>query len=432
MTESIATPVVQKPEISTARRRYALFALALGGFGIGSAEFVSMGLLPGIAQSLLPDTMAVDPEQGIAHAGLMISAYALGVVIGAPTLALLAVTMSRSRMIVLMAGALALGTLLSALMPTFELGLLARFVAGVPHGAYFGLASLLAASLMGPGNQGKGVALAMSGLTVANLAGVPVLTAIGQAAGWRVAYGIIALIFGATVILLVRAVPRQEKPVGRRLIDELRAFRRLQLWVVMGIAAIGFAGAFAVFSYISDIARNVAGAPASFVPWLLAAAGLGMTIGNLLGGWAADRSLFGTLLGTFPVYIGALVAMVLSAHSPTGLILTFFLVNLANAVLIPPMQTWLIRIAGRSEVLGASLNHASFNVANALGAALGGAVIAAGLGFEAPILIALALSVLGMGMVVTALTLLRIRSRRRIAQLESADIAFTSRQRTAA
>lgn len=432
MTESLATPVAQDHEIPAARRRYALFALALGGFGIGSAEFVSMGLLPGIADSLLPELMAVDPEAGIAHAGLMISAYALGVVVGAPTLALLAVTMSRSRMIVVMAAALAVGTLFSALMPTFQLGLLARFVAGVPHGAYFGIASLLAASLMGPGSQGKGVALAMSGLTVANLAGVPVLTALGQAFGWRLTYLAIFGVFALTVVLLVRAVPRQEKPVGRRLIDELRAFRRLQLWVVMGIAAIGFAGAFAVFSYISDIAQSVAGAPAGFVPWLLAAAGLGMTIGNLLGGWAADRSLFGTLLGTFPVYIGALVAMALSSHTATGLLVTFFVVNLANSVLVPPMQTWLIRIAGRSEVLGASLNHASFNVANALGAALGGAVIAAGLGYEAPVLIALALAVLGLAMVVTALVLLRLRARRRLAQLESAHIVLASRQRTAA
>ena len=196
----------------------------------------------------------------------------------------------------------------------------------------------------------------------------------------------------------------------------------------MGIAAIGFAGAFAVFSYIADIAEKVAGAPHAFVPWLLAAAGLGMTIGNVVGGGAADRSLVGTLLGTFPVYILALVAMLASAHSPVGLMVTFFLVNLANAVLNPPMQTWLIRIAGRSEVLGASLNHASFNVANALGAALGGAVIAAGLGYRAPIVIALVLATLGMAMVVTALVLLRLRSARRLAQLEQADIALMRRQ----
>ena len=169
--------------LSPTRRRIALMALALGGFGIGSAEFVSMGLLPQIAQGLLPEMMAADPEQGVARAGWAITAYALGVVVGAPLLSLLAVRLSRTRLIVVFAGLLCVSTLASGLMPSFELTLLARFIAGLPHGAYLGVASLLAASLMGPGSQGKGAAVALSGLTVANLVGVPMLTALGQAAG---------------------------------------------------------------------------------------------------------------------------------------------------------------------------------------------------------------------------------------------------------
>src|SRR5699024_1039537 len=178
-------------EIPARRRTFALLALALGGVGIGASEFATMGLLPGIADGLLGTQMAADPEAGIARAGHLITAYALGVVVGAPVLALLSVRWSRTSMITALAVALAAGTVLSALMPTFELTVAARFLAGVPHGAYFGVASLLAASLMGPGSQGKGVAVALSGLTVANLVGVPLMTALGQVAGWRAVYLVI-------------------------------------------------------------------------------------------------------------------------------------------------------------------------------------------------------------------------------------------------
>lgn len=404
---------IAPPPLTPARRRLALLAIALGGFGIGSSEFVTMGLLPGIAHGLLGDQMAADPEGGIATAGIAITAYALGVVVGAPILAVLSVRWSRSSMIIALAAALAAGTVLSAIMPTFELTVLARFVAGIPHGAYFGVASLLAASLMGPGNQGKGVALALSGLTVANLIGVPVLTAVGQAAGWRAVYLLITLIFVTTVIALKRTIPHEPKPVGRRMVEEVVALKRLQLWVIMGIAAVGFAGGFAVFSYVADITTNVTGAPATAVPWVLAAAGLGMTVGNLIGGAATDRSLNKTLLIGFPIYIAALVGLFLVAHvSLVALLVGFFLVNAANSSLNPAMQTWLIRVAHRSEVLGASLNHAAFNVANALGASLGGAVIAAGFGYEAPMIVSIALACVGFTLVVGTLVGLRVRARR--------------------
>lgn len=414
------------PRLSPTRRRLALLAIALGGFGIGGSEFVSMGLLPGIAEGLMPELMATDPETGIAHAGLAISAYALGVVVGAPALALLSVRWSRTGMIIALAVALAAGTLLSAVMPTFELTVLARFLAGIPHGAYFGVASLLAASLMGPGNQGKGIALALSGLTVANLLGVPVLTAVGQAAGWRTVYLLITVIFAITVVALRLTLPPEDKPQGRRMVDELAALRRVQLWIVMGIAAIGFAGAFAVFSYVADITTRVTGAPETAVPWVLAVAGLGMTIGNVLGGATTDRSLTGTLLIGFPFYIAALVGLFAVAHvSLVALMIGIFAVNLTNSVLNPAMQTWLIRVARRSEVLGASLNHAAFNVANALGAALGGAVIAAGFGYEAPMAVAIVLASAGFVMVTATLIALRVRARRTLDVLRRHEVPTT-------
>jgi DHA1 family inner membrane transport protein len=370
--------------------------------------------------------MASDPESGIARAGIAITAYALGVVVGAPALALLSVRWSRTTMIMVLAVALAAGTLLSGLMPTFELTVLARFIAGIPHGAYFGVASLLAASLMGPGSQGKGTALALSGLTVANLIGVPILTAIGQSAGWRAVYLLLACVFVATFIALYLTVPHQEKAIGRSMVDELVALKRLQLWIVIGIAAVGFSGAFAVFSYVADITTQVTGAPASSVPWVLAAAGLGMTIGNIVGGITTDRSLKGTLLIGFPLYITALVALFAVAHtSLTALIIAFFVANLVNSSLSPAMQTWMIRIAHRSELLGASMNQAAFNVANALGATLGGAVIAAGFGYKAPMVVAIVLASTGFAMVVATLIALKVRSRRTLQVLREHEETIT-------
>ncbi|HEX7351751.1 MFS transporter [Brachybacterium sp.] len=413
-------------QLSARRRTFALLALALGGMGIGASEFATMGLLPGIADGLLSTQMDTDPEAGIARAGGLITAYALGVVVGAPVLALLSVRWSRTTMITALAIALAAGTVLSAAMPTFELTVLARFLAGVPHGAYFGVASLLAASLMGPGSQGKGVAVALSGLTVANLVGVPLMTALGQVAGWRVVYLVIAGIFLVTVFALRWAVPAQPAVPGRRAVDEIVALRRVQLWVVMGIAAVGFAGGFAVFSYVADITTQVSGASASLVPWVLASAGLGMTLGNILGGVTTDRSLRGTLLVGFPLYIAALVGLFLAAPgSLAGLLIGFFAVNVGSSALGPALQTWLIRVAHRSEVLGASLNHAAFNVANALGAALGGAVIAGGLGFRAPMVVAIMLASMGFLLVVGALLALQLRARRTRAVLREHEETYT-------
>ncbi|WP_314301292.1 MFS transporter [Kocuria palustris] len=408
--------------LSPTRRRIALMALALGGFGIGSAEFVSMGLLPQIAQGLLPEMMAADPEQGVARAGWAITAYALGVVVGAPLLSLLAVRLSRTRLIVVFAGLLCVSTLASGLMPSFELTLLARFIAGLPHGAYLGVASLLAASLMGPGSQGKGAAVALSGLTVANLVGVPMLTALGQAAGWRAAFLTIAAVFALTAVLVATTIPSQPAPQGRRIQDELRAFSRVQLWVVMLIAAVGFAGSFAVFSYIADIGQQVAGMSVGFIPVLLAVAGLGMTIGNAIGGFTTDRSLDRTLLVAFPLYIAAMVLMVSVVTDPVGLSIAFFLTNMGHATLGPAMQTWLMRIAGPSEMLGASLHHAAFNVANALGALLGGMVISAGLGLAAPTVVGLIVASLGFTMLLGSFALLRLRSRRFRRELDTAQV----------
>ena len=381
--------------LTPARRRLALFALALGGFGIGCTEFASMGLLPQIAQSLLPELFGGSPETGIARAGWLVSAYAVGVVVGAPLISFLAARSSRTVMLLVMAAALLLGNLASALVPTFDTLLAVRFLAGLPHGAYFGLASLVAATVMGPGNQAKGVALALSGLTVANVVGVPAMTAIGQAYGWRTAYAAVAVIFALTVIGLWLTVPHQAQHALASRRGELQAFARPQVWIVMGVAAVGVGGFFAIYTYLSQMGRELAGLPAGAIPWLLAVVGVGMTIGNVVGGISADRSARRTMAVGFPALAAALLLMGALAGSSAGIFVAGFVMSLVNSYIMPSIQSWLITAAGPAELMGASLNHAAFNVANSIGALLGGAVISAGFGYRSPALVACALAVVG-------------------------------------
>jgi DHA1 family inner membrane transport protein len=382
-------------DLTPMRRWCALLALALGGFAIGATEFVAMGLLPNIAQDLLPDLYHRSSAEGIARAGWLISAYALGVVVGAPLFAVLAIRVSRTKLLLALLGIFVLGTVASALLPSFGLVLVSRFAAALPHGAYFGTASLVAARIMGPGSQGKGIAIVLSGLTISNVVGVPAITWLGQQAGWRTAYLGVAGIFVLTLVAVLLAVPRQPAEPGRSARQELRIFRLPQAWLMMGAAAIGFGGFFAVYSYIAEVVTQVTGKPLSFVPWVLVAIGLGMTVGNLLGGWAADRNLRLTLLAGTPMLIAALAGMALIAHTTTGLLAAAFAIGAANAVLIPSIQSRLISIGGEAQLIAAALNHSAFNVGNSLGALLGGAVIAAGFGYLAPTLVGVALAIVG-------------------------------------
>jgi DHA1 family inner membrane transport protein len=397
--------------LTPARRWCALLSLALGGFAIGATEFVAMGLLPNIAADLLPDLYAESSTQGIARAGWMISAYALGVVVGAPLFAVIAIRYSRTRLLLALLAVFIVGTVASAVLPSFGLVVLARFAAALPHGAYFGTASLVAASIMGPGSQGKGIAIVLSGLTVSNVIGVPAITWLGQQYGWRVAYLSVAGIFVLTLVAVLLAVPHQKAEPGASARSELRIFRIPQAWLMMAAAAIGFGGFFAVYSYIAEVVTHVTRQSAGFVPWVLAAIGIGMTVGNLLGGWAADRNLRLTLLAGTPVLIASLVAVALFSRTPAGLLLSAFAVGAANALVIPSLQTRLIRISGDAQLIAAALNHSAFNVGNSLGAILGGAAIAAGLGYLAPTLVGVGLTVLGYILLIVSLRLDRRRPR---------------------
>ena len=400
--------------LTPARIRLALLALALGGFAIGATEFVAMGLLPNIAADLLPHLYASSPEEATAQAGWMISAYALGVVVGAPTIAAAAARLPRKTLLLWLLVTFTLGTIGAAVAPTFGLVLVARFIAALPHGAYFGIASLVAASLMGPGKRGRGVAFVLSGLTISNVIGVPVVTWIGQQAGWRVAYLVVAAIFALTFVAVALAVPWRPGNAHATMRRELTAFTRTQVWFALAIGAIGFGGLFALYTYIAPLVTEVAGLPEGAVPLMLVCCGLGMTVGNAVGGAMADRSVKRTMLSGFAVLMVALVALGLLAQNVFALAAGTFLVGASASVISPAIQTRLMDVARDSQSIAAALNHSALNIGNSLGAFLGGLAIAAGFGYRAPIWVGLVLTVCGLVLAIGTFALDRVRAARGI------------------
>ncbi|MBC7590115.1 MAG: MFS transporter [Salinibacterium sp.] len=386
-----------------------------------------MGLLPILAADLLPQLWAQSHELANAQAGWLVSAYALGVVVGAPTIAALAARFPRKQLLLACVAVFTVGTVASALLPTFGLVLAARFVAALPHGAYFGIAALVAASLMGPGKRGRGVALVLSGLTIANVVGVPAITFLGQQAGWRVAYLVVAAVFALTFIAVMLVVPFQHGDANATMTRELRAFTRPQVWLALLIGSLGFGGFFAVYTYVSPLATNVTALDISLVPFVLVAAGLGMTIGNFFGGRGADHSVMGTLFICFGLFAISLAGLALTGQNPVGLFVFVFLIGGSAAALSPAIQTRLMDVAGDSQTLAAAINHSALNIGNSLGAWLGGVTIAAGLGYLSPAWVGLLLCVPGVTLAVISVLVQRGSNRRiRHSEDESASIESAS------
>jgi DHA1 family inner membrane transport protein len=302
-------------------------------------------------------------------------------------------------------GLFVIGTVASALAPTFGLVLAGRFVAGLAHGAYFGAAGLLAAAMLGPGSAGRGFAIVLGGLTAANIFGVPLITGLGQAAGWRIAYLAVAAVFLITLLAVLAVVPEVAAAPGGSPRDELAAFRLPQVWLAALVAAIGFGGFFAVNSYIAPITTHVTGLSASAVPWVLAVMGVGMTVGNAIGGIAADRNLKRSVLLGFAAIIAAVAFFGLAARHPAGLIAGAFLVGAATLFSGPALQARLIAVAPGAQLMGAAVNQSASNVSNSIGAALGGAAIAAGWGYLASAWIGVALAVIGLALAVVSFRL---------------------------
>jgi len=359
-------------------------------------EFVVMGLLPNIAQDLLPTQWATDPESAIAQTGLLISLYALGVVVGAPTIAAVVAKYPRHRVMLGLALALTVFNALTFVLPTFELVAVSRFLAGLPHGAYFGIGALVAADALGPGNRAKGVAYVLTGLTVANVVGVPLGTYLGQQTTWRMAFMIVALIFAAAAVCIAIFVPAHAGDPVRTIREELKVFRVGQVWLTLGIGAIGFGAFFAVYSYVAPMITEVSGSAAWVVPIILVLMGLGMTVGNLAGGYLADRDLRRALIGGLVALAIVVALLALTAQWIWAIGFFVFATGLVSAGLSPCIQTRLMDVAGDNQSIAAALNHSALNLGNSLGAFLGGTVIAIGWGYVAPAWIGVVLALGGL------------------------------------
>lgn len=373
----------------------ALLALALGGFGIGVTEFSAMGLLSHLSSDLLPALYATDPEAANAQSGWLISAYAFGVVVGAPTIGILAAKYPRKGLLMILVAGFLAGTLLTILMPSFELVFVARVLSGLPHGAFFGVAALVAVELIGPERRARGVAIVLGGLTIANIVGVPLATWLGQNLHWRAAFVIVFIVFTLTMLSIALWVPRLPGDPSATALNELRAFRKPQVWFALAMGAIGFGGFFAVYSYVDPILTEVTGASGTLVPIALVLIGVGMTIGNFLGGRLADISVPGAVLFAFVAMTGSLLGVLTFVESLVGLLICLTLMGMSASTLSPSIQVRLMDVAEDSKTVAATANHASFNLANGLGAALGSVVIAQGFGYVAPIWVAIALTLGG-------------------------------------
>ncbi|GER23137.1 putative permease of the major facilitator superfamily protein [Zafaria cholistanensis] len=382
-----APAVVRSTRLQGKALLLAVLALALGGFGIGTTEFSIMGLL----QEGAADLGVSNPDMGY-----LISTYALGVVVGAPLLTALGARIPHKTMVLWLTVLFTAANFSSVLAPTYEWMLVTRFLSGLPHGAYFGLAAILAGTLVPAGMRGRAIAWVIMGLNVANVAGVPVVTWLGQQFGWRWMFAAVALTGALTWVGIKVFVPFSPAHAEASIRRELTALRRGQVWLAMATGIVGFGGFFAVYSFISPILTDVTGLPITAVPLVLAVYGLGMVIGGMFGGRLADVSVVGTIVGALAGITVLQVAFGFLSPFAVPAVALVFLLGGAGSVLVPSLQALLMDSAPKAQSLAASLNHSALNIANALGAALGAAVISAGLGYQAPAFLGAGLAALGL------------------------------------
>lgn len=385
---------------------WAVLALAMGGFAIGTTEFVSMGLLPQLARAV---------DVSIPTAGHAISAYAVGVVVGAPLVAFLGARLPRRGVLLGLMAFFVAGNVLTALAGSYELLMVARFLSGLPHGAYFGVASLVAAQLAAPGRAGRAVASVMLGLSVANVLGVPAATWLGQEIGWSAAYWMVALLGLATITLVAAFVPRIAGDTEAHWRTELAALKRPQVILTLLAGAVGFGGMFAVYTYIVPAITEVGGLSESVAPVFLFAFGLGMVAGTWAAGRMADWSIMRSLLIGGVGQGVSLLLFSLLAPTGWGVLPVVFAITTLGSIMVVNLQLRLMRVSSDAPTMGAAMNHASLNIANALGAWLGGLVVAAGWGYRAPGVVGAALAVLGVGFLLTSAVLQRRENQRALA-----------------
>ncbi|MGJ5805674.1 MFS transporter [Streptomyces europaeiscabiei] len=396
----------------------ALLALAIGAFGIGTTEFVIMGVLPEVAG---------DFGVSIPTAGFLVTGYALGVVFGAPIMTALGTRVSRRRMLMLLMGLFITGNLLSALAPAYSVMLLGRVVASLAHGAFFGIGSVVAAGLVASDRKAVALAMMFSGLTVANVVGVPLGTLIGQSVGWRVTFAGVAALGVVGLLGIARLVPETARPKDVRLRHELAAFKNVQVLLAMGMTVLGFGGVFAAITYIAPMMTHVAGFADSSVTWLLVLFGLGMVGGNLVGGKYADRALMPMLYVSLGALAVVLALFSFIAHDKIAAAVSVMLIGALGFATVPPLQKRVLDHAHGAPTLASAVNIGAFNLGNALSAWLGGLVIDAGLGYTAPSWVGAALAVSAL---VLALIAAMLERRGSAADTVAAGVGATA-QRTA-
>ncbi|MFI5777226.1 MFS transporter [Nocardia sp. NPDC051570] len=374
----------------------ALLALTVGAFAIGTTEFIVIGLLPGIAAGF---------GVSIPTAGWLVTGYALGVLVGAPIMTGLGTRVSRKRMLLISLSLLIGGNVLSAVAPNFGLMLSGRIVASMAHGAFFGIGSVVAGSLVRPERRAGAIAMMFTGLTVATVVGVPVSTLLGQQFGWRLAFALVALVgvlaFGGVFAL----VPEQHAQPGARLRHELAVLRNPQVLLAMAMTVLGFGGVFAASTYLAPMMTDVAGYAESSVTWIMVLFGLGFLIGNLVGGRYADRHLMPMLYITLSGLAVVLGLFTVTAHNKFAAAITVVLIGALGFATVPPLQKRVLDQAASAPTLASALNIGAFNLGNAIAAWLGGLVIATGFGYTAPnwVGVVLAGSALGLAVLSGAL-----------------------------
>ncbi|MFI1093531.1 MFS transporter [Streptomyces sp. NPDC020917] len=371
----------------------AILALAVSAFGIGTTEFVMMGLLPDVAHSL---------GTSVPTAGYLVSAYALGVVVGAPLLTGLGARVPRKRMLLLLMALFTLGNLGSALAPGYVTLLLGRFLAGLPHGAFFGVGAVVAARLVAEERRARAVAAMFLGLTIANIVGVPVATALGQHLGWRATFLVVSVVGLLALAALAALIPHLPPEEHTGVVHELRALREPQVLLGLLTAVFGFAGVFAVYSYLSSMMTEVTGFAESSVTLLLALFGIGMTLGALAAGPLTDRALRPTLYSSLGALAVVLVGFHYAAPSKVAAPIAVVVLGAVGFLTTTPLQMLVMNKARRAPTLASASNHSAFNLANAGGAWLGGAAISAGWGWTSPALVGSVLAVAGLAIAVTA------------------------------
>jgi len=387
----------------------SLIALAIGGFGIGMTEFVMMGILPDVAKDL---------NVTIPQAGHFISAYALGVVIGAPILVGIAGNYSPKKILLSLMIAFTVFNSLSVFASSYGFMLISRLLSGLPHGAFFGVGAVVASRLVPKEKAASAVAMMFSGLTIANIIGIPLGTYVGHNISWRYTFMIVVAVGVITVLAIKFWLPKIEKSEPIPLKKALKIFKRTELWLILAITAVGTGGFFAWYSYITPLLTDVSGFDSDMVIFILMLAGLGMTFGNILGGKLADK--FSPIKATailLSVMSLCLLTIFVIAPIQWAMLLMVFVTGAFAFSTAPSIQMLMIKSAKESEMLASSVNQAAFNIANAVGAFLGGLPIAAGYGYTSPELVG---ACLAFGGVMLSISVIVLRKKRAKLALEQA------------